>query len=59
MVFVDAPILGERPECFDCRVKLARRPPAPGPRRYENEEERIEARRRAWRESKQRKVAAA
>lgn len=58
MVFVDAPILESRPECFGCRVKAARRRPAPYGR-YSTAEERTEARRRTWRESKRRKSAAA
>lgn len=57
MLFVDAPILAHRAECFECRVKAARVPVVY--RRYDNDDERAEARREQWRESKRRKRAAA
>lgn len=57
MLFVDAPILASRPECFGCRVSAMRRPLVY--RRYDNDDDRAKARRKTWRESKQRQRDAA
>ena len=50
--------LGYKRECFGCRVLIAeadrRAIYSPGPRKYATEEERVEARRRSWRETKRR-----
>jgi hypothetical protein len=58
MLYVDAPILASRPECFGCRVQSEKRPVASW-QRYDNEDDRVEARRRTWRESKRRNRVAA